>query len=114
MARLIGKFSWVFFIACQVIFGLALLLCVVLIWEIENDQMFRFLAVLSIIVAALTLVIPLLHRIGKTQANRSEFLLPIDERNVMVIDQEIALLKKRIADLEKFRSEIAGDAETGS
>jgi hypothetical protein len=63
-------------------------------WEVENDRMYRFLAVISIVDAALTLVIPLLHRIGKTDANRSAMMMPVDERNVVALDQEIALLKK--------------------
>lgn len=111
IAKLTGNFRWVFFIACQVIFGLALLLCVVVMWEVENDRMYRFLAVISIVDAALTLVIPLLHRIGKTDANRSAMMMPVDERNVVALDSEIALLKKRISDLEMLRSEIAGSVE---
>ena len=94
VAKLAGNFKWVFLIACQVIFGLALLLCVVVMWEVGNDRMYRFLAVISIVDAALTLVIPLLHRIGKTDANRSAMMMPVDERNVVALDQEIALLKK--------------------
>jgi hypothetical protein len=73
--------------------------------------MFRVLAVVSIVDAALTLVIPLLHRIGKTDANRSAMMMPLDERNVVAIDQELVLLKKRISELEKLRDEIAGGAE---
>ena len=111
IAKLTGRFSWVFFVACQVIFGLALLLSIVILWEIENERMFRFLAVVAIMDAALTLVIPLLHRISKTEANRSEMMMPLDERNVVALDEEIALLKKRIFDLEKLRCEIAGSAE---
>ena len=71
--------------------------------------MYRFLAVLSILAAALTLVVPLLHRIGKTDANRSAMMMPLAERNVAAIDQEINLLQKRISELEKLRIEIAGD-----
>lgn len=111
IARLTGNVNWVFLIACQVIYGLALLLCIMIIGEVENDRMFRVVMVVSICDAALTLVIPLLHRLGKTDANRSAMMMPVDERNVVAIDQELALLKKRIAELEALRSEIAGVAE---
>ena len=72
--------------------------------------MFQFVATVSIVDAALTLVIPLLHRISKTDTNRTAMMMPLGERNVAAIDQEIVLLQKRITDLEKLRSEIAGSA----
>ncbi len=108
IARLAGKFSWVFFIACQVVYGLALLLSIVIIWEIDEDQMFRFIAAVAIVDAALTLVIPLLHRISRTESRRGETMTALDERNVAAIDEELALLKKQIVALEKLRAEIAG------
>jgi hypothetical protein len=111
IARLAGRFRWVFFIACQVIYGLAILLAGVVIWEVDNDRMWRFLAALAIVDAALTLVIPLLHRISKTDGSRTTMMTALDERNVAAIDEEIALLKKRIADLEKLKSEIDGSAK---
>ena len=73
--------------------------------------MWRFLAALAIVDAALTLVIPLLHRISRTNDSHTTMMTALDERNVAAIEEEIALLKKRIADLEKIRSEIAGSAE---
>ncbi len=110
IARLAGRFRWVFFIASQVVYGLAALLSAMIIWEIDNDRMFRLVATVSIIDAALTLVIPLLHRISKTDANRKVMTTPLDERNVAAIDEEIALLKKRIVELEKLRSSLADGA----
>lgn len=111
--RLAGRFHWVFLIACQVIFGLAALLSSMILWEIENDGMIRFVVTVAIIDAALTLVIPLLHRISKTDAARTALITPLDERNVAAIDEEIARLKKRIMELEKLKSEIAGCATEG-
>jgi hypothetical protein len=111
IARLARRFRWVFFIACQLIYGLAVLLSIMIIWEIDDDRMFRFLVVLSIADAALALVIPLLHRISKTDDNGAAMMTPLDERNVAAIDQEVAQLKKRLAELEELRSEIAGNEE---
>ena len=108
IARLARRFSWVYMVASQVIYGLALLLCIIIIGEIDNDKMWRFVAAASIVDAALTLVIPLLHRISRTGDDRTETMTAPEERNVAAIDQEIAQLKKRIAALEKLRSEIAG------
>ena len=111
IARLARRFRWIFFIAWQVIYGLAALLCIMIIWEINNEQFFRLIATVSILDAAFTLSVPLLHRISRTDANRAAMLTPLEERNVDAIDQEISRLKREIADLEKLRSEIAGGAE---
>jgi hypothetical protein len=108
VARLAGRFRWVFFIACQVILGLALLLSITIIWEIEEDRLFRFLAAVAIVDGALTLVIPLLHRISRSDDRPGRTMTALDERNADAIEQEIDLLRRRILALEKLRSEIAG------
>jgi hypothetical protein len=80
-----------------------------IVWEIDDDRMLRFVVTVAIIDAALTLVVPLLHRISRTDADdgaRIQTLL--EERSLDALDQEIAKLKKRIEKLEAVRSEIAG------
>ena len=114
IARLIRRFQWVFFIAWQAIFGLAALLVAIIIMEIDSDEVMRFVAVAAIVCAALTLVIPMLHRIGRMESGKSELLMPVDERTVDSIDNEIAKLNKRIAKLEKLRVEIAGKTSAES
>ncbi len=106
IAQLAKRFRWVYFIACQVIYGLAVLLAVIVFWELENERMFRFVAMISIVDAALTLVIPLLHRISRTDDNHSHIAAPIAARNLAAIDAEVAALKKRIVELEKLRLEM--------
>jgi hypothetical protein len=112
IAKLAPRFRWVSWVACQVIIGLALLICATLIWEIDDAGLYRFLAALSIVVAALTLVIPLLHRISRgelksTDLQSGELATPLQERNLAAIDDEIVRLRKRIAELEQLRSEVA-------
>ncbi len=80
----------------------------IIIWQIDNERMFRLVATVSIVDAALTLVIPLLHRLSKTAAAGPAILPHLSERSVASIDEEIVRLRARIADLEKLRSEIAG------
>jgi hypothetical protein len=106
IAQLAKRFRWVYFIACQVIYGLAVLLSVIVFWELENERMFRFVAMISIVDAALTLVIPLLHRISRADDNHSHIAAPMAARNLAAIDDEIATLKKRIVELEKLRLEM--------
>jgi hypothetical protein len=111
IARLARRFYWVYMVTCQVIYGLALLLMTMLIWEIDNDRMYRFVVAVSIVNAALTLVIPLLHRISRTSGDRTESMTVLEERNVAAVDEEIARLTKRLATLERLRMEIAGGAD---
>ena len=111
IAKLAGRFQWILLITCQVIYGLAILLCIMIIWEIDSDRMFRLVAAVSIVDAALTLVIPLLHRISRTNDGGTALATALEERNLAVIDQELSRLRQRISDLEKLRSEIAGSAE---
>jgi hypothetical protein len=106
IAQLAKRFRWVYFVACQVIYGLAVLLSVIVFWELENERMFRFVAMISIVDAALTLVIPLLHRISRTDDNHAHIAAPMAARNLAAIDDEIATLKKRIVELEKLRLEM--------
>lgn len=106
IARLAKRFRWVYFVACQVIYGLAVLLSVIVFWELENERMFRFVAMISIVDAALTLVIPLLHRISRTDDLQATIAGPMAARNVAAIEVEIGALKKRIAELEKLRLEM--------
>lgn len=110
IAKLVGRFRWVYFIGCQIIFGLAILIASMIVFEINSEPLWRFLAAHSIVVATITLVIPILHRIGKTDANRGELLMPIDERNVASIDQQIGQLERQILQLKRLRVKIAGES----
>lgn len=112
IARLARRFAWVYVLTLQVIYGLAILLSAMIILEPrDEDPWFRAVAVISIVDAALTLLLPLLHRISKTDAESAGITTALDERNVAAIDQEISRLRKRITELEKLRSDIAGRAE---
>ena len=112
IARLAAKFRWVYLVACQVIFGLASLLCIMIFGEIDNERLIQFVGVLAIIDAALTMIIPLLHRISKADTTvQTELLSPLNERNIAAIDHELAQLHSRVAELEKLRTEITGESE---
>ncbi len=106
IAQLERRFQWVYFVACQIIFGLAAILSFALVFEIDSDELWRIVAAISIVVAALTLVIPILHRIGRMSGNREPLLMPIDARNVADIDEQILQLEDRIKRLSQLRSKI--------
>lgn len=109
IAKLVGKYRWVYIIGSQVIFGFATILCAIVVFEINSPEIVRAVAAMTILVAAITLIIPILHRLGKLKASKEELLMPIDARNVAVIDGQILQLEKRIATLKRIKEKIAGE-----
>ena len=96
LAILDSRFIWsrYAFIAADSVLTAYLLF---LIWNdkwIDNDITPRVIGVLSIVVAALTLVTPIFHKLSSSQS--------IEE-----IDSEIESLKNRIAELEAKRASLA-------
>ncbi|MFG0262548.1 MAG: hypothetical protein ACF788_09180 [Novipirellula sp. JB048] len=91
IARLAARFQWVFMIGSQIIFGYALLLCGVILGEIDASALWRLIAAMSIVVAAISLVIPILHRISKLERQGDALQGPIrgeiEQRNVATIDE---------------------------
>lgn len=108
IARLARRFQWVFTVAWQCIGGLACVLIGMVVFEFYSVDISRFVAVLSIVVTALTLVIPLLHRLSRTEQSASPLTTPLEQRNLAAIDAEIARLQQRIAQLKKLRIEVVG------
>ena len=97
LATLDRRFIWsrYAFIAADSVMTAYLLF---LIWNdkwIDNDVTPRLIGILSIIVAALTLVTPIFHKLSSTPA-----------QSVTEIDTEIQSLKARIADLEAKRASL--------
>ncbi len=78
IARLKRRFRWVYVIASQTIYGFAALLISMVVFEWDSDGLLRTTYVLSIIVAALTLVIPILYRIGKAEGREVDELMPVE------------------------------------
>lgn len=94
LANLDRKYSWtrVAAVACSA------LLCAVLLYIIwfepegESDLIYRILGVLGILLASLTVVTPVLHKLSSHQEDDAK------------IDAEIERLKARIAELEKEKA----------
>jgi hypothetical protein len=104
LARLDSRFRWAVpavFITIAALCGLVLSL----IWftdSFDSDITFRALGVLSIIGAAMTIVIPIFHKLS----------LEPEQPEIEEIDAEIADLKARIAELEEKRRKV-GSGESG-
>ncbi len=101
MARLAEGFRWSLKLAHGVILGVAALI-VLAIWSGFKDLgMFRLLGVAAIIDAAITIVIPIFHRLSKAQLALPEEISPGSDPDP--IDAEILRLKDRIAELERMK-----------
>ena len=100
LARLDTRFRWSNYAAHAAVWSLTAILFY-LIWfekNFDGDWIPRSLGVLSIIVAALTIVTPILHKLSSQTPKAAE------------IDAEIERLRRRIAELEILRGEINHDA----
>ncbi|EMI45604.1 hypothetical protein [Rhodopirellula sp. SWK7] len=104
VAKLAKRFRWIHFVSSQVILGFALLLCSVIIGEIDSAAVWRLIAAISIVIAAFSLTIPILHRISKMDHDRDDLMSPIEQRNLVSINAEIAKLQRRIGELERVKA----------
>lgn len=110
VARLARRFRWMLVAAFQIILGLAILLVVMFVWEIDTPRMFQIIAAVAILDAGITVLIPILHRISRTDPTTAPPLTLLDERSLAAIDGEIASLQRRLMELEKLRSAIVQGA----
>ncbi|MHC4939315.1 MAG: hypothetical protein ACYTHK_10130 [Planctomycetota bacterium] len=83
-ARLQDSHRWLLVAARVVIFATATLIGGMLVFEADGEGLFRLLGVGAVVAAALTVLIPILHRLSPAR-----------------IDAEIARLRERLARLEE-------------
>lgn len=106
IARLSGRLRWVYFVACQFVYGLAILFSMGIVMEVRSEPFWRWIAAHSIIVAAITLVIPMLHRIVKRKGSSEGALSPLEARNLEAIDVKISQLECQLEDLKRLRDRL--------
>jgi peptidoglycan/LPS O-acetylase OafA/YrhL len=94
LARLDQRFSWIRIAAITCVGLLSTILLYILWFEPqgENDLVYRVLGVLGIVLASITVVTPVLHKLSS------------GEPDTDALDREIADLEKRLADLKAKRS----------
>jgi hypothetical protein len=97
LARLDRRFSWTRISAVICVALLCAILLFILWFEPtgDSDLIYRILGVLGILLAAITVVTPVLHKLSS------------DQSDVEKIDAEIDSLKKRVAELEEQRTSIS-------
>lgn len=102
LARLDGRFRWARYAAQITVWGLTAYL-LFLIWnpnEIEREITGRVVGVLAIVLAAITVVTPIFHKLSSHEQDAHE------------IDAEINELRLRIAELESKKAGIAPESLT--
>lgn len=106
LANLSEKFKGILTIAYLVILGLAAINSILIIIEPSSDSNFvmRLIGVLAVIDAALTVMIPILHRLS-----RGDFAE--NKTTLSKIDAEIAKLKEELSHLEQQREELLKSAK---
>jgi hypothetical protein len=105
MASLAGAYRWAYLAAYQLVFGLAALLTVGIIFDFfDNDRYWRLTGGFSILVAAITLLIPVFHYMSRELLAAS----PVVEDPLFEIEEQIARTKKLLIELESKRRVLLG------
>lgn len=104
LARLSPKYAWSSWVAYGAVYGVALIITVMMWAEVGEEPMFRLLGVAAILDGAITILIPVFHRLSRADIE----LLPTDTGPTLVeIDSEIAQLQSRLDELERLREQVA-------
>jgi hypothetical protein len=98
MARLDEKFRWAVYANYIFVMGVASLIISMIIGEPEGDVFWRLLAIGAIGTAAMTVLTPVFHWLSKNK--NEEGTRPTSDAE---IDNEIATLRARIAELERLK-----------
>jgi hypothetical protein len=106
LANLAGSYRWAFLVAYQVVLGLATLLAAAVFYEdlFDNESYVRFTGVVSILVAAVTLLIPVFHYLSRDMFAEAQ----AQADPLFVVEEEIARVKKRLIELENKRRTLLG------
>jgi hypothetical protein len=109
MANLARGYRWAYVIAYQLILGLATLLSggiVFGLFDTGGEHYWRLTGVVSILVAAITLLVPVFHYMSRDAFAAQQ----LETDPVFAVDEEIARLKKRLIELENKRRILLGRA----
>jgi hypothetical protein len=110
MANLAGGYRWAYLVAYQLVFGLATLLAAGLIFELfDGDRYWRATAGISILVAAITLLIPVFHYMSREVVAAAQ----AEADPLFAVEEEIARVKKHLLELENKRRMLLGREVVG-
>lgn len=103
LARLARRFRWVTTTAYVVVFLLASIVSVIVVFnpESEDSLVARMIGVLAVMDAAITVMIPIFHRLSRSEFTNDEEAVSIDR-----INAEIDKLRAQVSRLEKQKEDI--------
>jgi hypothetical protein len=105
MANLAGGYRWAYLLAYQLILGLATLFAAGIVLEFfDNEAYVRLTGVVSILVAAITLLIPVFHYLSRDIVAAAQ----ADVDPLFAVEEELARVKKRLIELENKRRMLLG------
>ena len=105
MANLAGRYRWAFLFAYQLTLGLATLAAAGVIFELyDNETFWRATGSVAVLVAAVTLLIPVFHRLSREEVAKSQ----VEADPLPAVEEEIARVKKRLLELESQRRVLLG------
>ena len=104
LARLDRRFSWTRITAAVCIVLLCAIFLYILWWEPigGSDLIYRILGILGIVLASITVITPILHKLSS------------DEGNVAALDREIEKLKEKLRELEAERERVRSTGSNDS
>jgi hypothetical protein len=89
-----------------VILGVASLVVLLILGQVDSVGMFQLLAVAAICDAAITIMIPIFHRLSKGELAAAATSSEAD--GLIALDREIAALRIRLEELERQRQQGQG------
>ncbi|MDQ6787590.1 MAG: hypothetical protein M3033_12355 [Acidobacteriota bacterium] len=103
LAKLSKKFQWSLTAAYVTILALALILSVLFVLELtgKDSLTLRVIGVLAVVDAALTVMIPVFHRLSRADFPENR------DASIEKIDEEIESLQRRIPELERQKQKIS-------
>jgi hypothetical protein len=100
LARLSERFGWAIWAAHVAVFFVATVICVMLWGHVDNETAFRVLGVAAILDAAITIVIPVFHRLSRNDLTDASG--PI----LSEVAHEIRQLELRLAELHQLQASL--------
>lgn len=102
LAHLVKRFRWATLTAYAVVLALASIVSLIVIFEPQSEDFLvsRLIGVLAVTDAALSVMIPIFHRLSRSEFVEENEIFSIDK-----IDAEIEQLKAQISRLEKRRQD---------
>lgn len=111
LTNLASAYRWAYLVAYFLIFGLATVIAAAIVNEdlVEHESYWRLVGALSILVAAITLLMPVFHWLSREEVAAAT----AEADPLFAVEEEIARSQKRLIELENKRRLLLGRASAG-